>query len=62
MLSTDMTFTACLLGRERPDRKLATLEIVLTAPQAGDARDRAHGTASRRLDLGGRSKSVEPER
>jgi hypothetical protein len=34
-VTTDITFTACALGQERPDQKLATLEIVLTAPQVG---------------------------
>lgn len=34
-VTTDMTFTACALGHDRPDRKLATLEIIFTAPQVG---------------------------
>ncbi len=34
-VTTDLTFTACAIGHERPDRKLATLEIIFTAPQVG---------------------------
>lgn len=34
-VAADMTFTAAAFAHERPDGKLAVIEIVLTAPQAG---------------------------